>query len=102
MLQFRLSLSRQSNPSIRTTGLFPKFPRMQPAFLAEDDGGDGTDSGGFSSPNRASCVNGLETLLGGDPQKNGGDDATCVLLCSILEAPSVRMISKKSVPGFDS
>lgn len=60
---------------------------MQPAFLAEDDGGDGTDSGGFSSPNRASCVNGLETLLGGDPQKNGGDDATCVLLCSILEAP---------------
>lgn len=50
-------------------------------------GGGITDSGeigeNLSSPNRASCVNGLETLLGGDPQKKGGDEAAaCVHVCS--------------------
>lgn len=65
MLQFRLSLSRQSNPSILTAGLFPKFALMHPPFLADDDGEDDdrpdeTDTKGgemglsFSSPNRAS------------------------------------------------
>lgn len=64
MLQFRLSLSRQSNPSILTAGLFPKFALMHPPFLADEDGEDdrpeGTDTKGgemglsFSSPNRAS------------------------------------------------
>jgi hypothetical protein len=96
MLQFRLlSLSRQSNPSTLTAGLFPKFARTQPPFLAveldvgEDDdeggGGIGDDIGekNLSSPNRASCINGLATLLGGDPQKNGGGDEamTCVQDC---------------------
>jgi hypothetical protein len=33
----------------------------------------------FSFPNLASWINGLATLLGGDPQKNGGgDEDTCV------------------------
>ena len=68
MLQFRpLSLSRQSNPSTLTAGLFPKLARTQPPpFLAEEEGdeedglhGEGTRNDGengenFSSPNRAS------------------------------------------------
>jgi hypothetical protein len=79
-------------------GLFPKFAQTQPTFLAvelelgeEDDdegcgGGTGDDVIGeknMSSPNRASCINGLATLLGGDPQKNGGGDEaiTCVQDC---------------------
>ncbi|MFS8017787.1 hypothetical protein Hanom_Chr15g01384541 [Helianthus anomalus] len=88
MLQLRLlSLSRQSNPSILTAGLLPKLERLHPPFIGDDcrpdDAGLGTmergDNGDiFSSPKRASCVNGLETLLGGDPLKNGGDEATFV------------------------
>lgn len=105
MLQLRLSL--QSNPSILTAGLLPKLGRTQPppppppppVFLEEDGEsesctGDSGDTGVmiFSSPKRESCINGLATLLGGDPQKNGGgdpqknggDDAnTCVQDCSI-------------------
>lgn len=67
------------------------MPRRHPPFLADEDGDEVDDipdvgfgiieSGEigdiFSSPNRASCINGLETLLGGDPQKKGGE-ATCV------------------------
>jgi hypothetical protein len=67
MLQFRLSLSRQSNPSTLTAGLFPKLARTHPPFLLEDvgDGGrpdwvgittqeDGESGEKFSSPNLAS------------------------------------------------
>lgn len=67
MLQLRRSLSRQSNPSILTAGLFPKLERTQPPFLVEDDGDDespnwvglGTLDDGesgeiISSPNRES------------------------------------------------
>ena len=32
----------------------------------------------FSSPNRVSWINGLDTLRGGDPLKNGGEEAACV------------------------
>lgn len=94
MLQLRLlSLSRQSNPSILTAGLFPKLDRRHPPFLADEEDGDDDDipdgaglgiidlgdtGENLSSPKRASCISGLETLLGGDPLKNGGDEATCV------------------------
>lgn len=71
MLQFLRSLSRQSNPSILTEGLFPKFALMlmHPPFLEEEVDGDadpgdlenGNDESGeiggiscFSSLNRAS------------------------------------------------
>ena len=66
MLQFRRSLSRQSNPSTLTIGLFPKLDRLQPPFLevGEDDdrpdemgvgiGDKGECRRSFSSPNRAS------------------------------------------------
>lgn len=81
ILQFRLSL--QSKPSTLTAGLLPKLGRTQPPpappFLVEEDGDGGSrigDNGVISSiPKRESCINGLATLLGGDPQKNGGDDA---------------------------
>ncbi|KAJ0826408.1 hypothetical protein HanRHA438_Chr17g0813981 [Helianthus annuus] len=89
MLQLRrLSLSRQSNPSIRTAGLLPKLERRHPPFLG--DGEDKPDGAGLgivergdtgailSSRNRASWISGLDTLLGGDPLKKGGDEATCV------------------------
>lgn len=95
MLRFRLSRSRrQSNPSILTAGLLPKFTRPQPPFRPDDGGGDGDGdaaagerSFGFSSPNRASWINGLATLLGGDPHKNGGDEANCELLLLKLSNP---------------
>lgn len=89
MLQLRrLSLSRQSNPSILTAGL---LERRNPGFR-EDEGEEedgipelgvgiidcGEIGENLSSPNRASWGNGLETLLGGDPQKKGGDEAACV------------------------
>lgn len=90
MLQFLLSLSRQSNPSILTFGLLPKLPlTTHPPFLPEEEGDDegGKPNGGgiteetdtISSRNRASCVIGLATLLGGDPHKNGdGESITCL------------------------
>lgn len=103
MLQFRLSLSRQSNPSTLTAGLLPKLARTHPPFLPEDegDGGrpdwvgtttqdDGERGGKFSSPNRASWISGLATLLGGDPQKNGGDEATGGHNCSISQSTSCK------------
>lgn len=78
MLQFLLSLSRQSNPSTLTAGLLPKLARTKPPFLVDDEGdedrpdgagiGDSGENGvSFSFPNRASWINGLATLLGGDP-----------------------------------
>lgn len=116
MLQLRLSL--QSNPSILTGGLLPKLGRTQPppappppVFLDEDGEsksctGDNGDSVVMilSSPKRESCINGLATLLGGDPQKNGGDDAnTCVQDCSIPSKPPFgSMMSKRSDPAVGS
>lgn len=96
LLQFLLSLfpRRQSNPSTLTAGLLPKLDLTQPpalppppAFLADEDGDGGITAGAggvtLSSPKRESCINGLATLVGGDPQKKGGDDATCApLFCS--------------------
>jgi hypothetical protein len=41
MLQFLLSLSRQSNPSTLTFGLLPKLPlTTHPPFLPEEEEGD--------------------------------------------------------------
>lgn len=93
ILQLRLlSLSRQSNPSTLTAGLLPKLARRHPPFLADEDGDDDETGLGimergdtgviFTSPNRASWISGLDTLLGGDPLKKGGDEATCVLVWS--------------------
>lgn len=97
-----LSLSRQSNPSTLTAGLLPKLARRHPPFLAEDDDdaddkpadvGLGIIARGEiwevfpSDPNLASCISGLETLLGGDPLKKGGDEATCVHVCSDDDPP---------------
>jgi len=105
MLQLRLSLSRQSNPSTLTAGLLPKLARTHPPFLAEDGGEGGRPDGAgttthddgergekFSSPNRASWISGLATLLGGDPQKNGGgDEATGGLNnCSVSKSSSCK------------
>lgn len=81
MLQFRLSVLRQSKPSTRTVaGLCPKFIRTHPRPLrAEGEGGaaaTGEKGVTFSLPNCSSWITGFEALLGGDPQKNGGDEAT--------------------------
>jgi len=86
MLEFWRSLLRQSNPSTLTmAGLSPNFILAHPPLRADDDGedkpeGDGMDNGdigvSLSSPNLASWINGLPTLDGGDPQKNGGGDET--------------------------
>lgn len=91
MLQLRrLSLARHSNPSIRTAGLLPKLPPSGPTFLSDKGDSDdlpAAESGVTEYPetgetlsflNRVSCINGLDTLLGGDPLKNGGEEATCV------------------------
>lgn len=85
---------RQSNPSTLTVaGLRPNFILTQPPFRGvADDEGDGKPDGegrgnvngvSFSSPKRASCTNGLAALLGGDPEKNGGDDATGITDCPV-------------------
>lgn len=89
MPEFWRSLLRQSKPSTLTgAGLRPNFILAQPDFIADGDRdpdvaeleGDASfckvDKGdSFSSPKLASWISGLETRLGGDPQKNGGDDA---------------------------
>lgn len=92
MLEFWRSLLRQSNPSTLTVaGLSPKFILAHPALSAADDGDAKPEGGGtgnedkglyFSSPNRASWIKGLAALLGGDPQKKGGEDATWFADCS--------------------
>jgi len=59
---------------------------MHPPFLADEEVDDIDDPEGIgidcgeigeklSSPNRVSWISGLDTLLGGDPEKNGGDEA---------------------------
>lgn len=90
MLEFWRSLLRQSNPSTLTAaGLRPNFILTHPPLRADGDGDDGDGicnverAASLSSPNRASCTSGLAALLGGDPQKNGGDDATWVADCSV-------------------
>ena len=92
MLEFWRSLLRQSNPSTLTAaGLSPNFILTHPPLRAEDDGEDKPEGDGlgnarkgasFSSPNRASWTTGLAALLGGDPQKNGGEEATWAMDCS--------------------
>lgn len=83
MLRLLLRLS-QSNPTTRTGGLFPKLVAAltQLPFLGEDGGcglvalgveGVGGATMRSSSRKSESFVNGLETLLGGDPVKNKGD-----------------------------
>ena len=86
MLQLRRSLLRQSKPSIRTAaGLCPNFILTHPPPAIREDGdgegGAGDDSRGscFSLLNCASWITGFEALLGGDPQKNGGDEAAWFL-----------------------
>ncbi len=79
ILRLRLSLLRQSKPSILTAaGVLPNFILTQ--LLAEEDGEDGATENGLKFPlplpNCSSWITGLEALLGGDPQKNGGDEAT--------------------------
>lgn len=92
MLEFWRSLLRQSKPSTLTAaGLSPNFILMHAPLREDDDGdetpeGDGIDNGetgvSFSSPNRASCIKGLADLLGGDPQKYGGDEVNWLADCS--------------------
>jgi hypothetical protein len=89
MLLLLLRLS-QSNPTTRTTGLFPKLVAAitQLPFLGEDGGcglvARGVDGLGeatmrSSSRKSESFVNGLETLLGGDPVKNRGGVITVLV-----------------------
>ena len=92
MLQLRPSLSRQSKPSTRTAGLLPKLDLTHPLRAEEEADGAIPDEGigtgtTLSSPKRASWISGLDTLLGGDPEKNGGDEATCRADWSELEPP---------------
>lgn len=69
MLQFRVSRPRQSKPSIRTVaGLWPNFTRIHPPC-------DGDNGLSLSFPNCESWITGFDALLGGDPKKNGGDEA---------------------------
>lgn len=118
MLQLgRLSLAkRQSNPSILIAGLLPTFPPTGPTFLSDEGKSDDLPDAGIgiterpetgetlSSLNRESCTNGLDTLLGGDPLKKGGGEATFAHVFS--DAPYMpsfsKMISKRSMPALDS
>jgi hypothetical protein len=78
MLHLLLSLLRQSKPSILTAaGVCPNFIGTQPRAEDEDGEDDATGNGlKFPLPNCSSWITGFDALLGGDPQKNGGDDAT--------------------------
>lgn len=107
MLQFCLSLARQSKPSILTAaGFWPNFILAHPTLQAEEDGDEGkvsTLENGlkFPDPKCSSWTTGFETRLGGDPQKNGGDDATWFPDLSI-PLPLERMISSSSAPALKS
>lgn len=79
MLQF----PRQLNPSILTVaGLCPKLTLTHPPLLRADEGGGGDASNAVDRglklpfPNCSSWMTGFEVLVGGDPEKNGGDEAT--------------------------
>ena len=108
MLEFWRSLLRQSNPSTLTAaGLSPKFILTQPPLRVEEDGevkldggrnGNARKEATFSSLNRASWVNGLAALLGGDQQKNGGgEEANCVIDCSAPLYSCSKYHNSKSV-----
>lgn len=76
MLELWRSLFKQSNPSTLTSaGLIPNFTRPQPPppLTRDGDGINGEMGLGLLSPNRASLAKGFDTLLGGDPRKNGGE-----------------------------
>lgn len=79
MLRLCPSLPKQSNPSILTVAVVaPNFiilPPPPPAGFRTRDGDAAEEVAEFWLPNWASWVRGLEALLGGDPQKYGGDDA---------------------------
>lgn len=82
MLRFCRSLPRQSNPSILTAaGLCPNFIRAHPDPWNAEDGDDARVAragDGGSSPSLlkwASWITGFDALLGGEPKKNGGDEA---------------------------
>jgi len=103
MLQFRRSRLRQSKPSIRTgAGLCPNFIRTHAPPLRADEedgeGGAGENEVTFSLPKCSSWITGFEALLGGDPQKYGGDEATWLQDLS-PQFPLVRIISRRSVRG---
>ncbi|GKV16811.1 hypothetical protein SLEP1_g27393 [Rubroshorea leprosula] len=99
MLEFWRSLLRQSKPSTLTAaGLRPYFILTHPPLRVADDGDDKPDGDGIcsdgmgvslSSPKRASCTSGLAALLGGDPQKNGGDEATGVTGGSVTKSSCI-------------
>jgi len=79
MLQF----PRQLKPSTLTVaGLCPKLTLTQPPLLRADEGGGGDASSAGDKglkllfPNCSSWMTGFEALEGGDPEKNGGDEAT--------------------------
>lgn len=100
MLQPRRSRSRQSKPSILTAaGVRPNLARTQPlrGDIGELDwtGRAAIGAGGRSSPKRASWTTGFAARLGGEPQKNGGDEATC-------SPPFDRNKSRSSAPAFES
>lgn len=69
---------KQSNPSTLTAaGLIPNSTRPQPPPLTRHgDGINGEMGLSLLSPNRASWAKGFDALHGGDPRKNGGDEAT--------------------------
>lgn len=102
MAQSRL---KQLNPSILTaTGLLLYFSRAHDPPLRPDEDGDiatvtvGENEQATSQPNLESSVIGLETLLGGDPMKNGGDEATWLVDLS----PLVSTMSKSSALALES
>jgi len=87
MPEFWRSLLRQSKPSTLTgAGLKPYLILAHPPLRADgDDSGDDVDDGdgkcwrvdkgeSFSSLKLESCTSGFDTLVGGDPVKNGGGD----------------------------
>lgn len=83
MLQFLRSLLRQSNPSMRTaTGLSPDFIRTHPPLRPADIGA-GEKGPTLLFPNCSSWMTGLDARLGGDPLKNGGDEASCLMDLSL-------------------
>ena len=85
---------KQSNPSILTAaGLCPSFIRAQDPPLCADEDGDAAEMGASDNglnlllPNCESWIRGFEALFGGDPQKNGGDEAAWAFDLSMLQLP---------------
>lgn len=109
MLEFWRSLLRQSKPSTLTAaGLRPNFILTHPPLRVGDDKPVGdeiciAETGvSLSSPKQVSCTRGLAALLGGDPQKYGGDDGTGVVGCSVIKSSFLQMRSRSSAPAIES